>query len=84
MPEPDSILPHKDRDIKLLKDACEILRQHFDTVQILCTRYESDLIGTFRVHWGSGNFYARYGNARLWCDSEQIDDSKKIDDAGND
>lgn len=45
------------------------LMEHFDTVQILCTKDEKD--GTLNVARGGGNIFARYGHAQVWIAREK-------------
>lgn len=52
-------------DIARLKAAAALLHQHFDTVQILCTRVD-DEGETVAVEHGRGNFLARLQQARDW------------------
>lgn len=64
-------MTHDDHpDVKRLKDACEALSEHFDSVQIFATRLsddeESDGAGTVNVNYGSGNWFARYGPVYAW------------------
>jgi hypothetical protein len=42
--------------------------EHFDAVQILCQRHDSDADET--NHWsdGSGNFLTRAAHAKVWAD----------------
>jgi hypothetical protein len=52
---------------KLLDDAVQNLGEHYDSVQIFCTRHESgENGGTLAVKKGTGNIYARYGQVREW------------------
>lgn len=54
-------------DVNLLKKHSEQLSEHFDTIQIFATRHmPAELNGTRTVEYGSGNWYARYGQAKLW------------------
>ncbi len=59
----------EDRDQKLAKAHCGQLCEHFDTVQIICTRFESDKDGTIMASVGIGNYYARRGSVIEWLDS---------------
>ncbi len=59
----------KDRDTATLKKHVAMLEEHFDSVQIICTRREE--AGTIRADWGSGNWYARYGSVREWVLKEE-------------
>lgn len=59
--------PSVESDMKLVREACESLSEHFDTVQVFATRYDSNLDqGTVNVLWGTGNWFARYGQIRTW------------------
>lgn len=51
-------------DLALVKKATDSLMEHFDTVQIFCTRHESD--GTCNVQYGLGNWFARSGQVSNW------------------
>lgn len=55
-------------DIVLLKATSARLSEHFDTVQIFVTRQTSD--GTVNCQWGSGNWFARYGQIKQWLVKE--------------
>lgn len=45
-----------------VKQACQVLIEHFDTVQIFVTRHEPEQEGgTVNVAYGEGNWFARYG-----------------------
>lgn len=70
--------PSQDADVALLKDAAEKLSEHFDSVMIFATRYESNLDGgTINVHWGEGNWFARYGQIMTWLVKQ--DEQTRID-----
>jgi hypothetical protein len=60
-------------DLEMVRKHLEALSEHFDTVQIFCTRYnpnrieEADEEGTTtRLQVGQGNWFARYGQVRYW------------------
>ena len=60
-------VPEGDADVKMLREAAEKLSEHFDSVHIFTTRYESSLDhGTVNVNYGTGNWFARYGQIRTW------------------
>ena len=45
------------------------LGEHWDTVQIFCTRHEAgEHAGTVHRAQGIGNYYARYGQVKQWVD----------------
>lgn len=57
----------EDKDVERLKAATASLGEHFDSVQIFCTRHESgEMDGTLKVKDGAGNWYARYGQIQEW------------------
>ena len=55
-----------DADMERLKKATNELGKHFDTVQIFVTRHAPEHEGTIRICWGSGNWFARYGQVTHW------------------
>lgn len=54
----------KDPDIERIEEAMDLLREHFDTVQVFCTRQDPD--GTVNLKIGVGNWFARYGQIKDW------------------
>jgi len=58
-------------DLDRVIAAAESLGEHFDTVHIFVTRYESQNEGTTNIHRGIGNFYARYGQIKEWLTREE-------------
>lgn len=54
-----------ERDLEMVKDACNELGEHFDSVMILTTRYDPAAAdGTVNINYGCGNWFARYGQVR--------------------
>jgi hypothetical protein len=51
----------------ILRQVASRLAEHYDTVQIFCTRHEPTEAGTVAVSFGYGNSYARLGQVREWC-----------------
>lgn len=48
------------------------LGEHFDTVQIFCTKHEPGLLdGTINIGLGSGNIFARIGQCSLWVEMQK-------------
>jgi hypothetical protein len=45
------------------------LGEHFDSVQVFCTKDEGEA-GTASVDLGSGNWFARYGQVREWIEQK--------------
>lgn len=54
-----------------LEKAINVLSEHYDTVQIFCTRHEPSIAdGTLSFTAGIGNFYARIGQVAFWMDEQ--------------
>ena len=53
-----------DPDIKLVEQSMNVLREHFDTVQIFVSRKDED--GTVNATQGVGNWFACYGQVKDW------------------
>jgi hypothetical protein len=51
-------------DIARIKEACAKLGEHFDTVQIFCTREGETRSATVHLSRGVGNWFARYGQLK--------------------
>jgi len=50
-----------------VQKALDMLGEHFDSVQILCTRYNGgDDGGTVNISRGTRNWFARYGQMKEW------------------
>jgi hypothetical protein len=61
-----------DEDLRRLREVCQQLGEHFDSVQVFCTRHESgELGGTVNVQYGAGNWFARYGIVECWLVKEK-------------
>jgi hypothetical protein len=57
----------EERDLEIISKYCDLLAEHFDTVEIFCTRVQQDGTGdTVVLNLGCGNWYARYGQIREW------------------
>lgn len=50
----------------------EELSAYFDSIQIFATRHVDDKIGTTRFVYGAGNWYARFGLASIWIQSQPM------------
>jgi len=62
----------KDRDLELARKAVAALGEHFDSVQLFCTRHEpATENGTTSVNTGIGNWFARYGQVKLWVANQE-------------
>lgn len=65
-------MSNQDEDLERVKKATEGLMEHFDSVMIFCTRHEAgELDGTINVRYGSGNWFARFGQVREWLLKEE-------------
>ena len=59
-------LSQSDKDMAIIQHHADILRSHFDSVQIFVTRQLDDKKQTQNACTGSGNWYSRYGYIRCW------------------
>lgn len=64
----------EDQDLEKVQAALDVLGEHFDSVQIFCTRHEMGTDnGTVSLSRGIGNWFARRGQIIHWltkCDEE--------------
>lgn len=67
----------EERELAIVKNHCVMLTEHFDTVQIFVTRHESNAIGTVSCNFGTGNFFARFGQIQLWLEDQSIVDAEE-------
>lgn len=69
-------------DLALAQQHLDALGEHFDTVQIFCSRHEAGESegGTINVTVGSGNTFARYGQISLWIVAQAGDYTEGITD----
>lgn len=58
----DEPLPESDPDVQRVTEAVHNLMEHFDSVQIIVTRYDCDSKDTASISRGVGNWSARYGS----------------------
>jgi len=68
-----------DPDLNLLQAAVGNLAEHFDTVQIFCTRHVSIERSTEQFLAGSGNLYARFGQVKQWVIEEEARVRSELD-----
>jgi len=63
-----------ERDLMLgkIQTVCAELKQSFDTVQVFCTHLE-DGQATGNYNYGTGNWFARYGQVVRWLVIEDAD-----------
>ena len=75
-------MSESDAELKLLQDACEKLGEHFETVHIFVTRIKDDDSpedrGTINANWGSGNWFARYGQIQSWVTKQDEQTRKEV------
>lgn len=57
---------------EIMREKVKELSKYFDSVQIFCTRHESDKIGTIHLTECSGNFFTRFGQIKLWLDKQSL------------
>ena len=53
----------------MVENQVSVLSEMFDTVQIFCSRYDSQSGETTVCCSGTGNFYARLGQIEEWIDN---------------
>lgn len=68
-----------DSDLRMVRECVDKLGEHFDSVQIFCTRHESGQEGgTINIPLGTGNWFARYGQIRNWINKEEESSREEI------
>jgi hypothetical protein len=80
LPTGEEAVSEKEEDIQRVKDACNTLSEFFDSVQIFATRFngnDGDDAGTVNIQWGTGNWFCRYGQVKLWTIKQ--DEDARID-----
>lgn len=60
----------KERELGIVQSHVAQLAEHFDSVQVFATRHLGDGAGTVKISFGSGNWFARYGQVRQWLVQE--------------
>lgn len=64
----------KDRDLQMVRAHVNQLKEHFESVQIFCTKPALDVEGgTVSINVGAGDWFARYGKAREWVIKEEAE-----------
>lgn len=56
----------EDRHQKIIASHAVQLGEHFDSVQIICTRYDGVSGQSYKASAQYGNWYTNYGAAREW------------------
>lgn len=72
-----------DAVMDLVQKHADMLCEHFESVQIFCTKSSDDGTGeTMSFITGSGNRYANYGLVRLWMirEDQRIKDTQPMRD----
>lgn len=60
------------QDMEQVEKALATLAEHFDTVQIFCTRHEAaKRDGTLNLSMGRGNWFARFGHVQSWIETQK-------------
>lgn len=55
-----------DDDMKIIGRHVAALMEHFDTVQVFCTRHNNADENKTAANKGDGNWFARYGQVKEW------------------
>lgn len=66
---------NEERDLKIVQSHCAQLAEYFETVMIFVSKPTED--GTINCHWGSGNWFARYGQIKYWIKKEEASLTKE-------
>lgn len=57
----------RDEDMERVRQHVTALSEHFDSVQVFCTRCEEGTLGgTVNIQLGAGNYFSRYGLVNAW------------------
>jgi hypothetical protein len=60
-----------DRQLAVLRSHCIQLTEHFDSVQIIVTSYDTGEDRTRKGSYGMGNWYANYGACKEWVQEKE-------------
>ncbi len=55
--------------VEIVKSHTAQLSEHFDSVQIFCTKHTNN--GTTNIKMGSGDWFARYGLCKYWVKQQE-------------
>jgi hypothetical protein len=61
----------EDSELQILQDAATKLKEKFSTVQIFATRYDEKTGNSYNFNAGRGDWYARFGHAKMWVKAEE-------------
>lgn len=82
-------IPQREQDLKMVRQHLDQLGEHFDAVQIFCTRYNPNKVegcdedgSTTRVNIGTGNWFTRYGHVMYWLELVK-EEARKDANEGN-
>lgn len=64
---------NEEKSVERLKNACAVLSEHFDSVQIFATLHKGNE-GTWQATVGAGNYFARRDQVRYWLKQEDMSD----------
>jgi hypothetical protein len=71
-------------ELQRVKDACQLLSEHFDSVHIFTTRLKDEDDagdrGTININYGYGNWFARYGQIHTWVVKQDEQSRKEVRD----
>ena len=67
-------------DLAVVQRHVAALAEHFESVQVFCTRPADDGKGTVNVQYGAGNWFARYGQVASWLTKQ--DEGSRIEVRG--
>lgn len=71
-----------DSELARIKQAVDMLSEHFDSVQIFTTVVGKESGGTARFSSGAGDWFARYGLVKYWIkEQDAIAFQEGIEDA---
>ncbi len=73
----EELVKENDELFAKIKSACDQLFPFFDSIQIFVTKHEGNKMGTSSFIYGTGNFYARYGQIELWTKEQSLLDDGK-------
>lgn len=62
--------------LEIMEEKVKELSKYFDSVQIFCTKHESEKVGTTHLTHSYGNFFARYGQIKLWLKNQSLGGEK--------
>ena len=56
---------------KILRSHVAQLMEHFDSVEVVVTKYDSENERTYKGNRGGGNWYANYGACKEWVQEQE-------------